>query len=162
MLNKSALNVIHSNCTNSRPDGHRVYGDCICSINPQKYRISAKSGNSKPCYCHLLKNRYEKQTSNCAGFKNCMVKWLLSKCTMCSSKGWKNAVGKWQHWSYGQKGSVPLESPQETVSNLCKRPVTRFAKRIFDKIEISRNISLIRFHCMVGKTTKRNHFFVTF
>lgn len=55
MLNKSALNVIHSNCTNSRPDGHRVYGDCICSINPQKYRISAKSGNSKPCYCHLLK-----------------------------------------------------------------------------------------------------------
>lgn len=86
LLSKSALNVILFNCTNSRPGGHRVYGDCICSIDPQKCRTPAKSGNGKPCCCHLLKNRYEKQASNCAGFKNCMVKWLLSKCTMCSSK----------------------------------------------------------------------------
>lgn len=34
----------------------------------------------------------------------------------------------------------------------------RFVKGILDIIEINRNISLVRFHCMVGKTTKRNHF----
>ena len=34
----------------------------------------------------------------------------------------------------------------------------RFVKGIPDIIEISRNISLLRLHCMVGKTTKRNHF----
>lgn len=38
----------------------------------------------------------------------------------------------------------------------------RFVKGIPDIIELSRNISLVRFHCMVGKTTKRNHFFVGF
>ena len=86
LLSKSALNVILSNCTNSRPGGHRVYGDCICSIDSQKCRTPAKSGNGTPFSCHLLKNRYEKQASNCAGLKNYIVKWLLSKCTMCSSK----------------------------------------------------------------------------
>lgn len=38
----------------------------------------------------------------------------------------------------------------------------RFVKGILDIIEINRNISLVRFHCMVGKTTKRNHFLIVF
>lgn len=74
------------NCTNSRPGGHRVYGDCIYSTESQKCRTPAKPGNGNPRCCHVLKNEHTKQASNCAGFKNCIVKWLLSKCTMCSSE----------------------------------------------------------------------------
>ena len=44
------------------------------------------------------------------------------------------------------------------VRDLCRR----FVKCIFDIIEISRNVSLVRFHCMVSKTAKRNHFLVAF
>ena len=82
----TALNVILSNCTNSRTCSHRVYGDCIYSTGSQKCRTLAKSENGSPCCCPILKNVYAKQVSNGAGFKNCMVKWMLSKCTMCPSK----------------------------------------------------------------------------
>lgn len=68
-----------------------------------------------------------------------------------------------------EKDGVTVRKIPFVLKDLKKPPLIfvrdlrrRFVKGILDIIEINRNISLVRFHCMVGKTTKRNHFLIAF
>ena len=81
---------------------------------------------------------------------------------MKNIKGEKSKLGDCNINCAVRKISFFLKHLQELALLFVSDLRRSLMKSVRNKSKICRNVCLVRFHCMVSKTAKRNHFLVTF